>query len=93
MRPWGFEVKTNRIPLAIRLQRRIAGLERLIEGGRAPMDKIHHSRGNPYWGCRGCGRADPQLSVDGHSSYCRFKSLEGEVRYYRDLLATLKEKA
>lgn len=85
-------MKANRIPLSIRLQRRIEGLEWRLLQSRERMDKIHGSHGNPYWGCKGCGRADPQLSYDGHAHSCRFKSLEGEIRYYRNQLASIEKK-
>lgn len=26
--------------------------------------------GNPYWRCRGCGKAQPEISISGHGSWC-----------------------
>lgn len=83
-------MKANHVPLPKRLKQRIQNLELLIENSRDKMDRIHNTKGNPYWGCRGCGLADPELSIRGkHPHHCRYKSLEGEVRYYKKWLEEL----
>lgn len=75
-------MRRNRIPTAVRLQRRIDLLEARKEEAR------HHPAGsNPYWACRHCGIRDPQLSIDGrHFHGCPVQGLDREIAYYRRLL-------
>ncbi len=86
-------MRANHIPRAQRLRRRIANLEARLDESRAPMDKIHGSKGNPYWGCKGCGCADPHITSHGHASHCRYKQLPGEIAYYRKQLQAEMEAA
>lgn len=75
-------MKSNNIPRADRLRRRIENLARkLYEFGSRP-----YGGGNPYSYCGACGRSMVEASNAGHYKGCQRVGIENEIAYYRGLL-------
>lgn len=74
-------MKSNHLPVAIRLQNRIRKLQHRVDVS------WYRERGNPYNLCKGCNAGEPSISVFGHRKGCRVGGLEKQVTYYKGLLA------
>jgi hypothetical protein len=74
-------MKRNQIPRSTRLKNRISKLEyRLYDDAWGRFGK-----GNPYRRCKGCDRAEPQISYDGHGWGCWVKGIINEIKHYKKL--------
>lgn len=74
-------MKANHIPRGERLASRIRALEIKLSSAWGRF-----GGGNPYRRCKGCGKAEPEISISGHGKGCWVKGTEAELRYYRGLL-------
>lgn len=76
-------MKTNHIPRAERLARRISDLKNRLYNCMTPG-----RRGNPYHKCRYCDLYSPQLSIDGgHPKGCPMRGMDKQIAYFERLLA------
>ena len=75
-------MRSNHVPVAVRLLARISKLSERIE--EAWLTR----RGNPYRFCKHCQITTPQLSVnaDRHHRGCPIQGLDKQIEHYRALL-------
>ncbi len=83
-------MKSNHIPVSVRLKERIRNLQSRIDAAHVKSP----SKGNPYWCCAECGIYDPQKSVnDGkHYKHCPIEGLDKQIEYYKRLLEEAEAK-
>jgi len=75
-------MKTNHIPVQVRLKNRIAKLYAALGDETEPIGKP-----NPYHRCSGCKRSIPDISINGHFKGCRVVGIKKEIAYYKALMA------
>lgn len=74
-------MKSNHISRNERLKNRIKQLySKLTNDGWGEF-----GRGNPYRKCLGCGKAEPQISIDGHGKGCYIQGIRKEIEYYESI--------
>jgi len=76
-------MKDNHISVEERLSRRISRMEMRLDSDEAWGQ---YGDGNPYWYCKGCNKAEPEISISGHGKGCWVAGLEKEIEYYKNLL-------
>ena len=73
-------MKTNNVDRDTRLSARIRNLENKI------ADIWHKRASNPYPFCKGCGKTNVQVSIEGHGKGCWVAGVKKEIAYYTNLL-------
>lgn len=78
-------MKNNSVPVTVRLQRRINGLQSQM------AETVKIGGGNTYHKCGACGRSVPEISNKGHYLDCPLPGKEKEIRHYTRLLEEARE--
>jgi hypothetical protein len=78
-------MKDNQIPRYKRLENKIRKLESIEYGLWVKIRK-----GNPYLRCKYCDVTNVQNTLTSHHKYCKYKGIEKEIRYYKNILSNFK---